>query len=158
METKAKKENLFARAALLFALLLCSTGLWAQGITLKATGGTQGANDKEGYEKLFDGIKENTEVEGEVVANKWCVDNIGGDDGPTYPIWVEFYSNVPIIPTQYVLTTGNDNSTEDGRNPRDWKLYGRDHQTLNVYLDDEENPLPDGKKETLEDGDDDTLF
>ena len=35
---------------------------------------------------------------------------------------------------------------------------GRDHQTLNVYLDDEETPLPDGKKETLEDGDDDTLF
>jgi hypothetical protein len=37
-------------------------------------------------------------------------------------------------------------------------VSGRDHQTLNVYLDDEGTPLPDGKKETLEDGDDDTLF
>ena len=109
----------------LMLVMLTTATAWAQSFTLKATGGTKGANDKEGYEKLFDGIKKNTVVEGEVVANKWCVDNIGGEDGPTYPIWVEFYSNVPIIPTQYVLTTGNDNSTENGRNPRDWKLYGK---------------------------------
>ncbi len=74
-----------------------------------ATSGTTGANTSEGYAKLVDGNK----------SKKWCIIDL---DGTCY---VEFNSDIPFIPTGYILTTGNDNSEYTGRNPAGWKLYGK---------------------------------
>ena len=74
-----------------------------------ATSGTNGTSTSEGYAKLVDGNK----------STKWCIVN------PNNTCYVEFNSDIPFIPTGYILTTGNDNSKYTGRNPAGWKLYGK---------------------------------
>ncbi len=51
--------------------------------------------------------------------SKWCCVLEG--DG----IYAEFSTPDAIIPTGYVLTTGDDTETYPNRNPKEWKLYGK---------------------------------
>ena len=69
----------------------------------------------EDYHKLFDKSK----------TTKWCVDN---STGSWETIWVDFKSNVPFIPTGYIMTTGNDTDHWRGRNPKKWKIYAKAKQ------------------------------
>ena len=66
----------------------------------------------EGYAKLVDGNR-NT---------KWCVAN---PTGAWETIWIDLKSNVAFKPTTYILTTGNDTQIYYRRNPKNWKIYGR---------------------------------
>ena len=70
----------------------------------------------EDYYKLFDKDK----------STKWCVDN---STGSWETIWVDFKSNIPFVPTGYVMTTGNDTQSWSGRNPKKWKIYAKAHET-----------------------------
>ncbi|MBR1727560.1 MAG: SUMF1/EgtB/PvdO family nonheme iron enzyme, partial [Muribaculaceae bacterium] len=70
----------------------------------------------EGYAKLVDGDK----------STKWCVENYYGG---WETIWVDLKSSVAFKPTSYVLTTGNDTSTYPNRNPKNWKIYGRNSES-----------------------------
>ncbi|MBR5727190.1 MAG: discoidin domain-containing protein [Muribaculaceae bacterium] len=85
--------------------------------TLTATGyntphNTLDATGDEGYAKLVDGDR-NT---------KWCVAN---PTGAWETIWIDLKSNVAFKPTSYILTTGNDTQIYYRRNPKNWKIYGR---------------------------------
>ena len=73
-------------------------------------------NEDEGYNKLFDGIKTDS-------SNKWCVVEEGGKFA--VPIFVEFKSNTPFVPTGYILTTGGDTEDYSGRNPKNWVIKAR---------------------------------
>ena len=103
--------------------LLASAGAWAQygqiysGFT--ATNGTGGTGD-EGYDKLVDGKF--------VMGNftKWgtLAKGTPTDETGSY-YWVDFNSDQPIQVSKYILTTGNDNATYSGRNPKSWVLKGK---------------------------------
>ena len=73
-----------------------------------ATDGTAGVNTNQSYPKLVDNDR-NT---------KYCASLNSG-------IYVEFHSQAEFIPTAYILTTGNDNSSYHGRNPRNWVIKGK---------------------------------
>ncbi len=70
----------------------------------------------EGYAKLVDGNK----------STKWCVEN---RSGAWETIWVDLKSSVPFKPTSYILTTGNDTNLFYTRNPKNWKIYGRNSES-----------------------------
>ena len=70
----------------------------------------------EGYAKLVDGNK----------STKWCVEN---KSGAWETIWVDLKSSVPFKPTSYVMTTGNDTQAFYTRNPKNWKIYGRNSES-----------------------------
>ena len=112
------------RVVMTFLLaLLASVGAWAQygqiysGFT--ATNGTGGTGD-EGYDKLVDGKF--------VMGNftKWgtLAKGTPTDETGSY-YWVDFNSDQPIQVSKYILTTGNDNATYSGRNPKSWVLKGK---------------------------------
>ena len=69
-----------------------------------------GAMGGENYAKLFDG---NT-------GTKWCTGE--KKDGKWF---VEFMSKQPINVSSYCLTTANDTKWFSGRNPKNWKVYGK---------------------------------
>ena len=71
--------------------------------------GSAGFSTAENYDKILDG---NT-------ATKWCLN--GGEGNSIYNI---FHASAPIFVTGYKITTANDNSKYNGRNPKSWKLYG----------------------------------
>ena len=73
----------------------------------EGTGGT-GA---EGYDKLVDGN----------IKTKWY--SAKKDAGVQY--MCTFHTEKPVMVTAYELTTGNDNSTHPGRNPKDWILAAK---------------------------------
>ena len=73
----------------------------------EGTGGT-GA---EGYDKLVDGN----------INTKWY--SAKKDNGVQY--MCTFHTEKPVMVTAYELTTGNDNSTHPGRNPKDWTLAAK---------------------------------
>ena len=135
MQTDKRYQAL--RAVMLLMMTMCSMGLWAQGFTLSPTAGTDGANGDEDYDKLFDGIYwdedilyENGDPTGDYISNKWCVTDLEGQDeegSPVdkYPVFVEFESNVAIIPVGYILYTGNDNVIWSGRNPSTWSFMAK---------------------------------
>lgn len=56
---------------------------------------------------------------------KWCVEN---RSGAWETIWIDLKSNVAFKPTSYILTTGNDTQMCPTRNPRGWKIYGRNNE------------------------------
>ena len=89
-----------------------------------------GNEDSEGYAKLFDQNK----------STKWCVVNSTGE---WQTIWVDFKSNQSIVPTGYILTTGNDTYTYYGRNPKSWRIYAKagesDDWTMLVTVSDGKN-------------------
>ena len=73
-------------------------------------------NGDEGYTKLVDGNR-NT---------KWCVEN---RTGAWETIWIDLKSEVAFKPTSYILTTGNDTHSYVARNPKNWKIYGRNSES-----------------------------
>ena len=111
----------FRRIALfplmLLMLLLVPTSMMAQTdydntVTFTALGGNPlGISDAESYHKLFDGQKK------EGNSTKWCCNFYGS-------AYVIFEASKAGIPVGYTITTGNDNSNWNGRNPKSWKLYG----------------------------------
>ena len=70
--------------------------------------GTGNWSEADNYKRLVD----NNNI------SKWCCELGGG-------IYVEFNTSNAIIPTGYVLTTGDDTKTYPNRNPTEWKLYGK---------------------------------
>ena len=72
-------------------------------------------NTDEAYTKLVDGNK-NT---------KWVVVM----SGSWQPIYIDLKSSVPFKPTSYILTTGNDTHAFYTRNPKNWKVYGRNSES-----------------------------
>lgn len=72
-----------------------------------ATDGTSGYNSGENYPNLVDNDR----------TTKWCrqKDNV----------YIEFHSESSFVPTGYILTTGNDNATAHGRNPKDWVIKAK---------------------------------
>ena len=111
----------FRRIALfplmLLMLLLVPTSMMAQTdydntVTFTALEGNPlGISDAESYHKLFDGQKK------EGNSTKWCCNFYGS-------AYVIFEASKAGIPVGYTITTGNDNSNWNGRNPMSWKLYG----------------------------------
>ena len=111
----------FRRIALfplmLFMLLLVPTSMMAQTdydntVTFTALAGSpEGMSEAENYHKLFDGQKK------EGNSTKWCCNFYGS-------AYVIFKASKAGIPVGYTITTGNDNSNWNGRNPKSWKLYG----------------------------------
>ena len=103
---------------MLFTLLLLPTNMVAQtdydtSVTFSALAGSPEGFDNEKYTNLFDGLKDPSN------STKWCGKFVS--NGGTYVI---FEASKAGIPVGYTITTGNDNSTYKGRNPRSWKLYG----------------------------------
>ena len=111
----------FRRIALfplmLLMLLLVPTSMVAQTdydntVTFTALEGNPlGISDAESYHKLFDGQKK------EGNSTKWCCNFYSS-------AYVIFKASKAGIPVGYTVTTGNDNSNWNGRNPKSWKLYG----------------------------------
>ena len=111
----------FCRFALfplmLFMLLLLPANMVAQtdydtSVTFSALAGSpEGMSEAENFKKLFDGKK----TEGN--SSKWCCSFYGS-------AYVIFEASKAGVPVGYTITTGNDNETFGGRNPKSWKLYG----------------------------------
>ena len=111
----------FCRFALfplmLLMLLLLPANMVAQtdydtSVTLTALkGNPEGMSEAENFKKLFDGKK----TEGN--SSKWCCSFYGS-------AYVIFEASKAGVPVGYTITTGNDNETWGGRNPKSWKLYG----------------------------------
>ena len=94
-----------------FLMLLAVVGFTMQANAIKLTvvaGDKNDPNNNEGCQKLVDGN----------FATKW---GDGISEGQTKYIIVK--SNVAIIPTSYVLVTGNDTGGSPGRNWNVWKVY-----------------------------------
>ena len=102
---------------MLLMLLLVPTSMMAQTdydntVTFTALEGNPlGISDAESYHKLFDGQKK------EGNSTKWCCNFYSS-------AYVIFKASKAGIPVGYTITTGNDNSNWNGRNPKSWKLYG----------------------------------
>ena len=110
----------FCRFALfplmLLMLLLLPTRMVAQTeydntVTFTALEGNPEGYTDETYAELFDGRKTEDDF------SKWCCDF----DGSAYVI---FQASKAGVPVGYTITTGNDNFSFIGRNPKSWKLYG----------------------------------
>lgn len=80
--------------------------------SLSATAGSTSHQD-EGYERLFDGSN----------YTKWC--SSWKKDGIWY---VEFNGNIALKPVGYKLTTASDTEKYPGRNPKVWRLLGRNDE------------------------------
>ena len=106
-----KKNLLLLTLVMLNASWACAQNQTFAGFT--ATSGVGGTGD-EGYPKLVDNKFTSSDW------TKWCY-SLPGNITP----YVEFHSDVPFIPTSYILTTGNDNQQYTGRNPRYWHLYAK---------------------------------
>ena len=113
-----KSRKLSTLWLMLFTLLLLPTSMVAQtdydtSVTFTALAGKPEGFDNEKYTNLFDGLKDPSN------STKWCGKFVS--NGGTYVI---FEASKAGIPVGYTITTGSDNSTYKGRNPRSWKLYG----------------------------------
>lgn len=95
-------------------MALFSSGAWAQTAYhfYTATAGTAGNSSSEGYASLVDNS----------TSTKWCIVQSGSWTSTAY---IEFYSADCIIPSQYVMTTANDNATYTGRNPKSWVIKAK---------------------------------
>ena len=102
---------------MLLMLLFVPTRMVAQtdydeSVTFTALAGDpDGMSEAENFKKLFDGKK----TEGN--SSKWCCSFYGS-------AYVIFEASKAGVPVGYTITTGNDNETFGGRNPKSWKLYG----------------------------------
>ena len=111
----------FCRFALfplmLLMLLFVPTRMVAQtdydtSVTFSALASSpEAVSEAENFKKLFDGKK----TEG--TSSKWCCYFHGSAN-------VIFKASKAGVPVGYTITTGNDNETWGGRNPKSWKLYG----------------------------------
>ena len=120
----------FCRFALfplmLFMLLLLPTRMVAQtdydtSVTFSALAGSpEGMSEAENFKKLFDGKK----TEGN--SSKWCCSFYSR-------AYVIFEASKAGVPVGYTITTGNDNETWGGRNPKSWKLYGNNTDSNDAW-------------------------
>ena len=110
---KTKQLRLFAALLLLVAAMVMPSTAWAQEstVTFTAKEGTAGFSN-ESFDKLFDG--KYTSPDG----TKWCL------TFPTDGAYIIFSASEAIQVTGYSIVTGNDNASEEGRNPKSWALYG----------------------------------
>lgn len=111
-----QKTIYLARAAMtLLLVMLCSVWNVANAqvfeTTYTVTKGSGGFTD-EGHANLVDGK----------TGTKWCTGNYSS-------AYIEFNSAEAFVPTGYVLTTGNDNSSNPNRNPKSWVLKGKLNST-----------------------------
>lgn len=80
-----------------------------------ATNGT-GSFEGYGYRNVVDGDKD----------TKWANDKYYWEGGIFSGMtFVEFSTEAPVIPKSCILTTANDAEDHPGRNPGDWKLFGK---------------------------------
>ena len=91
-----------------------------------ATAGSGGFNN-EGHANLVDGKFTSGNVQTDWT--KWCADNSyksvpTGESGDAC-WWIDFEASAALDLTGYILTTGNDNGNEHGRNPRNWVLKAK---------------------------------
>ncbi|MGN0462773.1 MAG: InlB B-repeat-containing protein, partial [Ruminococcus sp.] len=106
--------------AFIIALAMCISVFPVQifavdydGVEFTALYGTGEDGENQNYAKAFD-AKQST---------KWC-DKIGTISGKTYTPYVIFKASKRVIITDYTFITANDNASYNGRNPKDWTLYG----------------------------------
>ena len=102
---------------MLLMLLLLPANMVAQtdydeSVTFTALAGDpDGMSEAENFKKLFDDKKTLGN------SSKWCCSFYGS-------AYVIFEASKAGVPVGYTITTGNDNETFGGRNPKSWKLYG----------------------------------
>ncbi|MBO7119885.1 MAG: InlB B-repeat-containing protein [Bacteroidaceae bacterium] len=111
-----KKTLSLVRAGLMLLAMFATTA-WAQSTDpliggYTATGGTLGLIS-ENYAFLFDGDK----------TTKWCVTDCNFEDDNV--MYVEFHTDIPFVPTSYVMTTGSDCADNPGRNPSTWEILAK---------------------------------
>ncbi|MBS7315429.1 MAG: InlB B-repeat-containing protein [Clostridiaceae bacterium] len=102
-----KKRILSLLLAICLVAGLLPTVALAEGIGFTAIDGTAGANENETYTKLVDGD----------IKTKWCVTKFTD-------AYIIFEASTSMQVTGYSITTGNDNVSISGRNPKNWTLYG----------------------------------
>ena len=102
---------------MLLMLLFVPTRMVAQtdydtSVTFSALAGNpEGKSEAENFKKLFDDKKTLGN------SSKWCCDFYSSAN-------VIFKASKAGVPVGYTITTGDDNETWGGRNPKSWKLYG----------------------------------
>lgn len=104
MQTK----RIFA-VILSFVMCICilsQTVMGAEAVTFTAIDGYGESSPKEGYSKLLDGD----------VNTKWGTEFKDS-------VYVLIKASSPVILTGYSFTTGNDNASWHGRNPKDWEIF-----------------------------------
>ena len=111
---------------MLLMLLLVPTRMVAQtdydeSVTFTALAGDpEGMSEAENFKKLFDGKKTINDF------SKWCCKFSGS-------AYVIFEASKAGVPVGYTITTGNDNETWGGRNPKSWKLYGNNTDSNDAW-------------------------
>ena len=111
---------------MLLMLLFVPTRMVAQtdydtSVTFSALASSpEAVSEAENFKKLFDGKK----TEGN--SSKWCCSFYGR-------AYVIFEASKAGVPVGYTITTGNDNETWGGRNPKSWKLYGNNTDSNDAW-------------------------
>ena len=111
---------------MLLMLLFVPTRMVAQtdydtSVTFSALAGDpDGMSEAENFKKLFDGKKTINDF------SKWCCKFSGS-------AYVIFEASKAGVPVGYTITTGNDNETWGGRNPKSWKLYGNNTDSNDAW-------------------------
>ena len=120
---KNKSDNSSLNASSLTVSAASNKLVTGKGFNAKTTthsgytydGGTP-ENGNEAPSNLFDGKKTSANH------SKWCVSTGDKVDG----IWYcEFHTENPVQVNGYTITTGNDNESWGGRNPKDWVLKAK---------------------------------
>ena len=107
MKHNIRNNNMLLTLLLLVAAMVMPVTGKAQ-VTLTYDKSSGGYPNEEAS-NLFDGD----------TSTKWCCKM------PFTRVWVEFKANVACRLKSYTITTANDNASKRGRNPKDWKIYGR---------------------------------
>ena len=107
MKHNIRNNNMLLTLLLLVAAMVMPVTGKAQ-VTLTYDKSSGGYPNEEAS-NLFDGD----------TSTKWCCKM------PFNRVWVEFKANVACRLKSYTITTANDNASNTGRNPKDWKIYGR---------------------------------
>ena len=111
---------------MLLMLLFVPTRMVAQtdydtSVTFSALAGSpEGMSEAENFKKLFDGKKTINDF------SKWCCSFYSS-------AYVIFEASKAGVPVGYTITTGNDNETWGGRNPKSWKLYGNNTDSNDAW-------------------------
>ena len=111
---------------MLLMLLFVPTRMVAQtdydtSVTFSALAGDpDGMSEAENFKKLFDGKKTINDF------SKWCCSFYSS-------AYVIFEASKAGVPVGYTITTGNDNETWGGRNPKSWKLYGNNTDSNDAW-------------------------
>lgn len=117
MKQKSEKDRRRLLMLLMLVASLCVPGNMLGQITFTHVSSSVGDPNDQDYvdEQAFNLFDGNT-------STKWC--NIAPK--AESPAWVIFKASEQFVMGGYSITTGNDNamSKRNGRNPKDWKIYG----------------------------------